>query len=346
MIKRFLNKVSTVINAIVPVILKTIQWFNCSRTAFFVIAIVAVGQIINAFQPFEYFHIYQLLVIPSILIASWAVKKSISDFENFNKVIASHPVNFVGIKLSRLIYSKWALPGLILIGGLYVYSSIKLEYIQFDVVGFYALLMILLMLITAILGQTVYVYYILLLFGLNKQSEFKYNFYMPAKTGWIVLIAKTGRMLNNCFFILGFIYTLVFYLNSPKGAILIDSSKGGFMKGFVLSTPDNQAFLISWVTIIIIIFIAFPIYYFIQNNYLKSIIRKLKDKSISEISVLMKAGAIKTQENLELELKYLTLINNVENSAKKPLTSYNVIPVISSICSISVHLIKISESLI
>jgi hypothetical protein len=345
MVKRFFNKISSGLNTIVPSILKAIQWFSYSSTTIFVVAIVIVGQIINAFQPFKYFHIYQLLVIPSILIASWAVKKFIADFESFNKVIASHPVNFVGIKLSRLIYSNWALPGLVLIGGLYVYSSYRLEYIQFDAVGLYALLMILLMLTTAIIGQTVYVYYILLLSRLNKESEFKYNFYMTAKTDWIVMIAKTGRMFNNCFFILGFIYTLVFYLNSPKGTILIDSTKGGFLKELLLTTPDNHAYLISWITIIVIIFIAFPIYYLIQNNYIKSLIRKLKDKSISEISMLMKAGAIKSQDNLELELKYLTLINNIENSAKKPIASYNIIPVISSICSISVHFIKISENL-
>jgi hypothetical protein len=344
--KRFLKKVSNGLNTIVPSMLKAIQWFNIWRTVLFVFIIIFVGQIINAFQSFRNFHIYQLLVILSILVASWAIKRFITDFKNFNKVIASHPTNFVGIKISRLIYSKWALPGLILIGGLYVYSSYKLEYIQFDVIGAYALIMILLMMTTAIIGQTVYVYYIILLSKLNKQNEFKYNFYMPAKTDWIVLIAKTGRMFNNSFFILGFIYTLVFYLNSPESAVVINRANGDFINGLVLTTPDNLVFLISWLTIIVIIFIAFPSYYFIQNNYIKALVQKLKDKSMLEISLLMKSDAIKSQDNLEVEIKYITLINNIENSAKKPLTSYNVIPLISTISSISVHFINISQSLL
>ena len=346
--KKILDIINNLLTKLVSGFYELLQWFTIIKTILLSIVFILIGQIINFYQPFGNFHIYQILVISSIIIASWAVNKFKSEIKLFNEMTASHPIKFAGMKVIKLIYSKWVLLALVIVGGLYTYAAISLNYVEFNLIGIYALIMIVLMLGSAIFGQTVYVYYIILLISINRQSEFKYNFYIPAKTNWVVKLAKNGRMLNNSFFVLGFIYTLVYYLNVPQGAMkIIDvSTKGNIWDKFQFSTPDNFIFIISWIIIFIIIVVAFPVYYYVQNTYIKSLVRNLKDLSIFEIQKFMKAKELSVNDNIELELKYFTLINNVENSPSKPLSSYNVIPILSSIGSISVHFIKISESLL
>ncbi len=348
MITRFFNKIISLTDHLMSGLLTFIKWFNLKKSIIFILIIIVLGQFVNYYVPFKHFHIYQILVIPAVIIASWAIKQFIVDANELSRIVASHPIKFVIINFLKLVSSNWSLPGLAIIGGLYIYASIKLHYIEFNLSGYYALLMIVLMLGTAIIGQTMYVYYIILLSKLKAENEFKYNFYFPAKTDWIVKLAKTGRMLNNSFFVLGFIYTLVFYINVPDGAIKIinDTNFDNWLAFIKLSTPDNLIFSISWITIFIIIIIAFPTYYIIQKNYIKTLVRKLKDKSISEVQKLMSMQEILPTKNIETELKYLTLINNIENSRNNPLTNYNVIPILSSIGTICVHFIRISESIL
>ena len=83
---------------------------------------------------------------------------------------------------------------------------------------------------------------------------------MPAKTEWVLHLAKEGRKLNNLFFILGFIYTLVYYLNMPPNAIVLRNNISGryFWEKIQISTPDNTIFVMGWIVIFIIIVVAFP----------------------------------------------------------------------------------------
>ena len=316
--KNFLCVLDKALNSIVPLLISTIQGFSVYQMTIFLFLLITSGQLINYFQHFKHFHIYQLLVTTTIILASYSIRKFLHGMEEFKQMTASHPIKFVGIKIAKLIQSKWSIPGIVIIGGLYVYSSIRLEYIRFDLIGLYALIMIILMMITAVFGQTIYVYYIILLNKLSHENEFSYNFYMPAKTDWIIKLAKNGRMLNNSFFVLGFIYTLVYYLNMPSNSILIyQSVHGRIWDRFLFCTPDNQIFVLSWMVIFIIIFIAFPIYYIIQTYHIKMLIRRLKDISISEIQKLMKAQELTGHDSIDLELQYFNLINNIECSPKK-----------------------------
>ncbi len=265
-------------------------------------------------------------------------------------MIASHPIKFIGQNILDIINSKWSFPGLIIIGGLYVFLSIRLEYIKLNIIGLYVLIMIILMMVTAILTQTVYVYYLILLKKLaTYNKEFKYNFYLPAKTEWVLHLAKEGRKLNNLFFILGFIYTLVYYeLNMPPNAIVLRNNISGryFWEKIQISTPDNTIFVMGWIVIFIIIVVAFPTYYYIQQTYMRMVVQKLKNKSLTEIQQLMKATALTNKDDIDLELKFITLMKDVDNSSNIAIPKNNLIPLMSSIGSLFIHLIKISESLL
>lgn len=345
--RHIFGSIRNALKRIIPFLISMFLKLSAYWASIIVLSLVIVGQIIHFYYPLKHFNAYQILVSTAIIVAFWAIRKFLVGFEEFKQMTASHPIKFVGINILKLIRSEWSIPGILIIGGLFIYSSFRLQYIQLDLIGVYALVMIILMITTAVFGQTIYVYHIILLNQLNQENAFKYNFYMPAKTDWIVRLAKNGRMLNNSFFILGFIYTVVYYLNMPPKSISINHLvNGSFGDRISISTPDNLIFIMSWVAIFIIIIVAFPTYYFIQKNYIKSLVRRLKDLSIKEVQKLMKAQDLTGVDNIDSELKYFNLINNIENSPITPLKGYGLIPIISTLSSLSVHFIKISESLL
>lgn len=306
----------------------------------FVVTSFGLGQALNRSTPLDGLLVYQLLFIPAIVLAFTEIKVFMRSVENYKTMIASHPTRETGTYIYSLLQSYWAIPGLITISSLYLYSTISLEYVAMNSTGYYALFMIALVMLSAILGQTCYVYYLLLLRRVSRSEKFKYNFYFPARTNWVQLLAQMGTRLSNAFFVLGFIYTTVFFLNVPSGYITT-SLRPWHLD---LSTPNNPAFVASWVTIFVIIILAFPVYAWIKARYLGTIIRRLKDISISEIELLIADSNIRGKGDVDAELKYYQLMVNIENSPGEASDTRNMLPVALTLSSIAVHLIKISES--
>jgi hypothetical protein len=306
----------------------------------FIVTSFGVGQAVNRFAPLNLFLPYQLLFIPAIVIAFAEVKIFVTSVEKYKAMIASQPTRETGVYIAGLLQSFWALPGLLTVSSLYIYATISLRYVELNPTGYYALVMIGLVMLSAILGQTCYVYYLLLLRRVTASETFKYNFYFPARTDWVQLLTQAGARLSNAFFVLGFIYTLVFFLNMPDGYVTISLRPWRL----VLATPNNVAFVMSWVVIFIIIILAFPAYAWLKARYLRILIRRLKDISIGEIELLITEGKIRSEGNVDAELKYYQLMTNIENSSSEASDASNMLPVALTICSIAVHLIKISES--
>jgi hypothetical protein len=313
-----------------------------SRHAFiFIIASFGFGQVINRWSPLERFLVYQLLFIPAIVMAFAEIKAFVLNVERYKAMIASHPIRETGSYITDLLESCWAPPGVIIIGSLYIYSTVSLEYIAMNPTGYYAIFMIALVMVSAMLGQTCYVYYLLLLWRVSKSETFRYSFYFPARTDWVQLLTKIGTRLSNAFFILGFIYTTVFFLNVPRGYLTISLNPWQLN----ISTPNDRAFVAGWVTIFVIIIFAFPLYAWIKARFLRAIIRRLKDISLGEIEMLVADSNIRGKGNIDAELKYYQLMVNIESSSSEATHTDKLIPVALTLSSIVVHLIKISESL-
>lgn len=206
--------------------------------------------------------------------------------------------------------------------------------------GYFALVVIAIVMISAVLGQTCYVYYLLLLRKISKYDAFKYNFYFPARTDWVQFLAYIGTHLSNGFFMLGFIYTTVFYLNMPSSYLTITPHPLRVR----IATPNNLAFIVCWLTIFVIIPVAFLVYASFKARYLRAIIRRLKDTSIAEIQALITESNIRQMGNVDAELKYYQLMANIENSSNEASASRNFLPVLLTLSSIAAQLIKISES--
>lgn len=318
----------------------TIARLSLRHAVTFVVTSFVVGQAVNKFAPLNRFLQYQLLFIPAIVIAFAEIKIFVSNVGKYKAMIASHPTRDTAAYIGGLLQSYRALPGLLVIGSLYIYATISLKYIALNPTGYYALVMIALVMLSAILGQTCYAYYLLLLRRVVASESFRYNFYFPARTDWVQLLTRAGARLSNAFFVLGFVYTLVFFLNMPRDYVTISLHPWRL----VVSTPNNLAFVASWITIFVIIIFAFPAYAWLKARYLRILIRKLKDISINEIELLITTGDLRSKGNVDAELKYYQLMTSIENSSSEASDATNMLPVTLTICTIAVHLIKIAES--
>lgn len=314
---------------------------NGSHAVLFVIAFFLIGRVADHYGDLEKLLVYQLLFIPAIVIAFADLKFFLQKMECYRMMTASHPNRSDGAFIIALIKSYWSLPGLIVLSTLYIYATISLEYISFDAAGYYALAMIVLIMISAILEQTCYVYYMLLLRRIARSEKLKYNFYFPARTDWVQLLAETGNRLSNSFFILGFIYTTVYLLNMPSHFVKISLSPIDVQ----LNTPNNFVFAAGWVTIFLIIILAFPVYAWLKSRYLKAIVSKLKATSLAELEVLMMRGNIRNKQDAAANLRYYQMTVNIEESAGTPNEGYDLLPIAATLSSMAVHIIKISESL-
>ena len=326
-----------------PFLLSLIKQTTIGPALFFIFIYAPLGQLINYFYPFENFTIYQILFGVAVILATWTIKNFLKKVDEFKKITGSHPMKLIVRNFYSLVYSKWTILGIVIIGSLFVYSTLSLNFIELDLIGIYSLVVIVMVMITAIICQTLYIYYLILLYKLGNSKAFNYSFYFPAKTDWLVFIVKLGRQINNSFFILGFIYTLVYFLNMPITKISFNRNFSG-LHDLVLGTSNNLVYVISWITIFLIIIVAFPVYSIIQRSLTKSLVRKMKDISISEIEQIMKMNTFKKAQGIESQLKYFTLMSNIDSSSNLPIPRNNLIPIVSSLSTISVHIIKISES--
>jgi len=323
-----------------PWLLRTVENLNHWHAAGFIVLSFGIGQFLNKEWPFDNFIVYQLLFIPAVVLALSETKQFLLSVNKFREVTASHPNRADGEYANALLRSPWYSVALLVVGGLFVYSSIVLHYVGFDPTGLYGLVMIIIVMASSVLGQLCYVYHIFLLRRIANGRNFKYNFYLPARTNWVQILDSTGIRLSNAFFVLGFIYTTVYCLNI----------RGGYVKlafhplKLELSTPNNAVFMGSWFVLVLIVIIAFPFYAWLRSRYMDAIVRRLKDISIEEIELLIAESGVRRDRDLDSELKYYQLIKDIDGSATRPRARTNIIPAVATISSIAVQLIIISKS--
>ena len=321
-------------------LLRTIERLSRWHALVFIALSFGVGQLLNRSWPLDNLLTYQLLFTLAVVYAFFEIKRFLNSVGDFRIMTASHPNKEDGDYIYMLSHSYWYGGALLVVGGLFIYSTVELSYVTFDPTGIYALVMITLVMLSAVLGQTFYIYYILLLRRIISGQKFKYNFYLPARTDWVQLLAKVGTRLSNAFFLLGFIYTAVYYLNVKDGYVKLSFSP----LQIDLSTPNDIVFLVSWFALFAIVIVTFPLYAWLQSRYMNAIVRKLKDVAIEEINFLITESNIRQEKDVDTEVKYYRLMLDIDGSATSPQERLKIIPIVATASSIAVHVIKISES--
>lgn len=322
-------------------LLRAISGLKVWHCVAFVILSVGLGQVLNRFWSLQDLTLYQILFVPAVVIAFYELRRFVEGVEHFRSLTASHPNSQDGRFIVSLMNSYWYFWALLFVGGLFLFATIELQYVTIDPTGMYALGMIILVMVSAVLGQLCYLFYVLLLRRLSRGKKFKYNFFLPARTDWVKLLDEMGSRLTNAFFVLGFIYTLVYLLNVRSGYISFSWQPAQIN----LSTPNDVVFVISWIVLFLIVIIAFPCYVWFQSTYMRALVRSLKDISIEEVNFLISGTGDKGTGDQDGQNNSYRMMMDIDASVPAPRDRFNPIPFIATFSSLAVHLIKISESI-
>ena len=154
---------------------------------------------------------------------------------------------------------------------------------------------------------------------------------------WLTLWAGYFQRSEKAFFISGVLFTLEYILLMPEGIITYES-------GLVIHSKDPFAFLTSWLTIVVLIIIAFPIIAILIRHLFQSTLNNMRAGLHREFQTLWNTAGERAQ------LTELWAYAQLSSSSLKlgtyifPQKTY--VPLISTLISLALNLMKLYESLI
>ena len=225
----------------------------------------------------------------------------------------------------------------IIVVAVFLWSIFSQHYITTDLVGIYAVFMVCISVSFSVIGYTQYIWILWFLFRVSKCSSMHFNKITPANTPFLVQIATLLQQAKWCFLIEGFCYTFEYFILIPKENITSAQ----------INMPDNFSFLLTWVIVLLVIVLAFPLIVFLQENLLSQIVTNLKKQRIEYLS--------EQYDHLEqyvvLENKpfntfmYHEIISKLSDSADYPLKIQRFGPTVVTIVTGCLHIITLLTQL-
>jgi len=302
---------------------KTFQWRNW---LVYCLLLFLVGTIINhvTYYRFPHFVTHQLLLIAATTMLVYAMKLFFLDVDKLN----SHaPEGLLKNPEARSLYlnkflpiqKTFLAPAVSCVITVFFFSCIvMLEYIELDIIGAYA---IYIAGSSVLIGAYGYMQYLCFLWFIHQAGKLEYrsgsyNTYAPAETPWVSQIAKTSQALRSFFLWIGLIYVIEY-------GMLVPTDKISFSRDAIsLNTPNNAAFLISWLALFLLVIIAFPIINHYQRKFVTDIVKKLKGQTIQNLSDMMAEEKRRDQDKnqrMSTVIAYSVIIENVRNSKDYPI---------------------------
>lgn len=302
---------------------KSFRWRNW---ALYCVLLFFVGTVINHVTQYRFPHFvtHQLLLIAATTMLVCAMK---TFFLDIDKLDSRGPEGLLKNPETRSLYLNKLLPiqktflapVVSLVITVFFFSCIvMLEYIELDGIGIYA---IYIAGSSVLIGAYGYVQYLCFLWFVYQAGKLEYrsesyNIYAPAATPWVSQLAKTSQKLRSFFLWIGLIYVIEY-------AMLIPTDKISFEDDIIsLNTPNNAAFLISWLALFFLVIIAFPVINHYQRKFVMDLVEKLKDQTVQDLSVLMaaeKRGEQDRQRRMSTVITYSVIIENIRNTKSYPI---------------------------
>lgn len=302
---------------------KTVQW---RQWLIYCVLLFLIGTIINCATQYRFPHfiMHQLLLITATTMLVYAMKTFFIDIDKLN----SHsPEGLLKTPETRSLYLNKLLPIQktflapvisIIITVFFFSCIIMLKYIELDSIGIYA---IYIAGSSVLIGAYGYVQYLCFLWFVYRAGKLEYrssayNIYTPAATPWVSQIAKTSQRLRSFFLWIGLIYVIEYSMLVPTDKIFFDNNT------IVLNTPNNAAFLISWLALFLLVIIAFPVINHYQRKFVIDLVEKLKDQTIQDLSILMAEEKRIDQDKkrrMSTIIVYSVIIDNVRNTKSYPI---------------------------
>lgn len=324
---------------------KTFQWKNW---LIYCVLLFLLGAIINqaTLHRFPHFVTHQLLLIAATTMLVYAMKIFFLDIDKLN---SSAPEGLLKNPEARGLYIKKLLPiqktflapVVSLFITVFFFSCIvMLEYIELDIIGFYA---IYIAGSSVLIGAYGYVQYLCFLWFVYQAGKLKYrsesyNIYTPAATPWVSQIAKTSQKLRSFFLWIGLIYVIEY-------GMLVPTDKISFANDTIsLNTPNNTAFLISWVVLFLLVIIAFPIINHYQRKFIVDLVENLKGQTVQDLSTLMAEERRNDQDRkrrMSTVITYSVVIENIRNTKSYPIKQLFGYETVMTFVTFVVHVINL-----
>lgn len=225
----------------------------------------------------------------------------------------------------------------IIIVAVFLWSIFSQHYITTDSVGIYAVFIVCISVSLSVIGYTQYLWILWFLFRVSKCSSMHFNKITPASTPFLIKIATLLQRAKWCFLIEGFCYTFEYFILIPKENII--STK--------INMPDNFSFLLTWVIVLLVIVLAFPLIVFLQEYLLSQIVCNLKKQRIEYLSLQYDH----LEQYVALENKpfntfmYHEIISKLNDSSDYPLKIQRLGPTIVTIATGCLHVITLLAQL-
>lgn len=334
-----------------------IKWFEAISAkywGFYCIVLFSVGEIINHATEFrfKFFTLHQVLLISATTMLVYAMKKyfiSIDQLDVASEMGALKKVPEVQAlyknRLLPLQRTYWVFLVAVCITTFFFTCIVLLEYIQLDIIGVYAIYIGGTSVLIGVYGYMQYLFFLWFLYRIGKNVQFKeyaYNYYSPAKTEWIIQLAKISQRLRNYFLIIGLIYSVEYYILVPTDILQVQDNI------VTMSTPNNIAFIVSWVALFILVIIAFPVLNHVQYVLVVNIVEKLKATTkhdISELMLVEQENSTTRFERLSVIFTYSSLITFVDKESNYPIKRHISYESILTLATFAVHCFNLLSKL-
>lgn len=282
-----------------------------------VVILLFSGQLFNIFFPHHLFQINQLMLLTMFVIQIIVLKEIKTEKEEIKKCIMSknepEVLSLFHAKVEKILCSFIGEIISVILVIFYITTMFVVECLEITITGIYG----------GILGGVVfyvgiqaYIHYIALLYfaySLRHIHVDDYSFYFPALTDWIRRLAREFSFIEKWFLILGLMYSIIYAINLPRNAILIEH-------GITLNSNCNALVIITWSGILILFALAFPLFTFLSRTFIKDVIYNCKCNSINKIEKqLFVLSNRPTEEDFLVIERLISLRKIISESDEYPL---------------------------
>lgn len=325
------------------------EFFHWKNWCLYCVVLFAVGVVINVATQFRFpnFWTHQILLIAATTMLVYAMKSLFKDIRMFRKESQQHLLSKVsevnGLFNHRFLSlqrSPWIFLVAILVTAFFFFCIVLLEYIEVDIIGIYAIYIAGSSVLIGVYAYIQYLYFLWFIYQAGKCEfdYYSYNIREPAESAWLSQLAKTSQRLRNFFLWIGLIYVIEY-------SILIPADKISFSgKSISLNTPNNIAFVISWIALFLLVIIAFPVINYIQHTLVVRIVNRLKAQTVKELSDMMFEEQRNNQNKRDLmfaAVSYSALIENVQQTKSYPIKRQLSYETLMTLVTFVVHIMNL-----
>ena len=225
----------------------------------------------------------------------------------------------------------------IVIPCIFFWAIFKQNYLSFDIVGIYGVLIIRATLFMSILGYVEYMWMLWFLYRIGKCEHFYYNQSNPSQTPFLIYIADITNCAKWFFLIEAFLYIFEYFILIPREKLTINQ----------FQMPDNFSFFVTWIILFIVLVLAFPIIVLSQEAMMAKIIDNLKQEQIQNLSLSFNIASQDLSNNTTISQAYMynSMMANIVASNDYPIKARRLGPALISLATFVLHTVNLLSQL-